>query len=387
MSKKYLLTRFGGIGDLAPVTAVAKVLKDQGHEVHIAAREDEHGVRQVDLLQNTEYCDKAYTFREVGPWKTRCVSFEHGWVDIKSIYPDYDEVIDYMHIVEYNDTCHSSFVNKPTDEWKKHRNSNWRNWYDLHLEWANIDPTSISDEMKRPIFALSDEEKEVVADIRGEYDNVVVLNPHASSLARTWYQADDLIPLIQEKYPNSVIFSWKPSKGHWERFSPEGVSEYRSPIKSSLRASMCVVGAADIYVGADTGFTHVAESLGIPHIAIYSSVPWWTRAKYYKHQIAIDHGYPTFALTLGDPNRVEEGMDNLSDKEKKLIELHERQVPIEEAAKELNTTPEGVSMELQAVKMKIESFERIQSKALSKVTISEVFDKLNGVLEKKEVLA
>ena len=378
--KKYLLTRFGGIGDSAPMMVVAQQLKNQGHKVDLALREDAHGVRQIDLLENTDCCDNAMTFKEIGPWNTRCVNFKFGWVDIRSIYANYDEVIDYMHIVEYNDTCKSSFQKKPTDEWKKHRNSNWINWYDSHLAWANIDPNSVLASEKRPVYKLSDEELEEVKSIRVDHSDIITINPHASSLTRTWYQAEDLIPKLLKKYSSPKIFFWRPKKAQWEVFTNEGSEMYSSPIKSSLRASMAVVGASDVYIGADTGFTHIAEGLGVKNIAVYSSVPWWTRAKYYENQIPIDKEIYSFALTLGDPHRVQEGLDNLSKKEKRLLKMNSTGKSAEEAAREFNTTVEGVNIELKAVQTKIDSFQRIQSKTLSKVTVKEIMGHIDLVL-------
>ncbi len=383
MKKKYLLTRFGGLGDLAPVMVVAKQLKKLGHSVDIALREDDHGNKQIDFLENTDCADGAMTFKEIGPWKTRCVSFKHGWTDIQSIYSNYDEVIDFMHIIEQNSTCHSNFTVNPSDEWMKHRNSNWQNWYDLHLAWANIDPTSVPDEEKRPEFILSEDEILEVDAIRSSCDGVIVINPHASSLARTWYQADDMIPDLLKKYPGYKIFSWEPSKVSWRVLQGKKVSVHQSDLKSSLRASMCVVGAADVYIGADTGYTHVAEGLDVPHIAIYSSVPAWTRAKYYKYQTPIDKGPHSFALTLGDPHRIEEGLRNLSKKEKKLLDLHESGVSIEAAAKTLNTTPDGINLEMDSLQRKIASFERVQSKALTSVSKEEVMNLITEVLKWK----
>jgi len=379
--KKYLLTRFGGIGDSAPMMVVAKQLKKLGHTVDIALREDDHGNKQVDLLKGTDCCDAAMTFKEIGPWKTRCVSHKFGWVDITNIYANYDEIIDYMNIIEYNDTCKSSFQTGPADEWKKHRNSNWQNWYDLHLAWANIDPNSVPDDEKRPQYLLNSEEWQETRLIKDDYTKVIVLNPNASSLARTWYQAKELIKPLLKQYPGAGVFFWSPSKSVWEIFTEKGVSEYSSPIKSPLRASMCVVGAADIYVGADTGFTHIAEGLNIPHIAIYSSVPGWTRAQYYKHQTVIDKGFYSFSLTLGDPLRIEEGLEGLSKHDKKLMSIHESGASIQEAARLLNTTPEGVNLEMQAIKTRIESFERVQSKSLSKVKVKEILGHINRIIE------
>lgn len=381
MKIKYLLTRFGGIGDCFPVLSVARYLKDQGHIVDVALREDDHGNKQIEFLNNTNYCNKALSLKEVGPWGNRCVPFKYGVVDIKSFYADYDEVIDFMHIVEYNDTCKSSFIRKPTDEWKKHRNSNWINWYDLHFAWANIDPNIVPEEYKRPEIILSGEEIEEVNNIKAYYTEIFVINSHASSLARTWYQSGEVIPLLLKKYNNPLMLNWEPGRGSWVAYTKEGAQKYTSSIKSPIRASVCVVKAASVYIGADTGFTHAAEGLGVDHISIYSSVPWWTRAKYYKHQTQIDNGDYTFSLTLGDPNRVKEGYDALSKKEKKLLAFHKSGASIQEAAKEFNTTPEGVDMEMQSIHKKIESFDRIQSKSISKIKPDDVVDMVEKILK------
>jgi len=372
--KKYLLTRFGGIGDIAPVMAVARYLKKQGHSVDLALREDQHGQKQIDFLQNSDCCDNAINFKEYGPSKARVVPFAHGLIDVRGIYKNYDEVIDYMYIVERNNTCNTSYKNKPSDEWKNHRNSNWVNWYDLHFAWANIDPTSVPDEDKRPVFVLSDEEKRQVEKIKAGRGKIITINPYASSLTRTWYQAEKLIPEILKQEPKATIFYWKPDKGVWSCFTKEGVSQYLPQLKSSVRASMCVVGASDLYIGADTGFTHIAEGLGVKHIAIYSSVPWWTRAKYYKNQIHVDKGPHTFSLTLGDPLRVEEGYAKLSAKEKKILSLHSSGMGIDQAASLMNTTEEGIAMELESIKTKVAACERIQSKSLTSVSVKEILE-------------
>ncbi len=329
--KKVLLTRFGGIGDVAPVLVVAKALKRKGFEVHIALRWDEQAIKQTSLLENTDYCSKSFDMVEKGPWRNRCIQTELGWVSIQSIYDDYDEVIDFMHVVEYNSTCVTSEAKKPKDSWKLHRNSNWQNWTDLHLAWANIDPTNFPDIDKRAEFYLGVEEDEEVRRLREKYKKIISINLAASSLARTWYQASELPPKIIENEPETAVFLWNENKHVWEVFESSGVSEYQSPIKDPIRASMSVVGASDAYVGADTGFTHIAEGLGIKHVAIYSSVPSWTRNKYYVNQVAIDKGtenpeFYTFSLTLGDPLRVEEAMDSLTAREKKILDLYEKGV-------------------------------------------------------------
>ena len=63
------------------------------------------------------------------------------------------------------------------------------------------------------------------------------------------------------------------------------------------------------------------------------------------------------------------------------MSIHESGVSIQEAARKLNTTPEGVNLQMQAVKTRIESFERVQSKSISKVTVKEILGHINRIIE------
>jgi hypothetical protein len=384
--KKVLLTRFGGTGDLAPMTVVGKELKKRGWHVTLACRDGGEGNRQSDLFYGNPSFDQVLDLREVGPWGDRCVKTQLGWVTINSIYPDFHQVLDYRNIVENNNT--SPLVKESLgEEWQRSRNSNWRNWYDQHLEWANIDPTKVADEDKRPVFTLLPGEEKVFAGLRNKYSHVFSVQANASSLSRTWYQAEKLPDLLLAEHPNALVAYWDNKLNAWLMISKEGVTRLNVPNHPPFRVSMALLSVCDLYIGADTGFTHVAESLGIPHIAIYSTVPWWTRAKYYKHQIPIDPGirepeFYTFNLGLGDPLRVKEGMASLTEREQKIDALHKAKATAKEAAEVLNTTEEGAKLELQALGHKKASWERMQSKALSTITPEMVMTKVREIVKK-----
>jgi hypothetical protein len=147
---------------------------------------------------------------------------------------------------------------------------------------------------------------------------------------------------------------------------------------------MALVAQADVFIGADSGFMHVAEGLGVKHVAIYSTVPWWTRAKYYKHQTVIDPGmnnpeFYTFNLGLGDPLRTKEGLASLSEREQQVDALHGAGKDVNEAAEILNTETDGAKLELQALLAKKASWEQMQSKALSTVSPEMVLEKVKAL--------
>ena len=378
--KKALLTRFGGMGDLAPLTVVGKQLKKQGYHVSFACRYDGPNQRQSEMFVGNPSFDEVMDLKMIGPWGSRCIKTQLGWCSVNSIYKDFDLVLDYMNIVENNNT--SPVVKEgPGNEWQKSRNSNWRNWYDLHLEWANIDPTKVPDDDKRPVFNLLPGEEEVFAPLRDKYSHVFVVQTSASSLSRTWYQGDKLPVMLLEAYPKAVVAFWDNKGNNWVLVTREGYSRLEIPGMSPLRMSMALISKADLFIGADSGMSHVAEGLEIKHIAIYSTVPAWTRAKYYKHQTPIDPGvvnpeFYTFNLGLGDPLRVLEGLEGLTEREKLVKKLYEEGKGAAEAADILNTDMEGAKFELQSLKVKEASWERMQSKALSTIRPEMVMEKV-----------
>ena len=385
---KALLTRFGGIGDMMPLEVVARQLKKKGYEVIFAVRDDGPKMRLSDVFYKNPSFDKILDFQQIGPWQTRCVKTQFGFCSINALYRDFDLVVDFMNCVENNST--SPFrQNGPDKAWQASRNSNWQNWYDIHLAWAGIDPISIPEDEKRPKLNFVEGEKEMFAKVKGKHSHLFVLQTSASSLSRTWYQGKALPDMLIKKYPEAVVAFWDAPSNIWVMYSKEGASRLEAPEGvSPLRFSMGLVGSADLFVGVDSGFTHVAEGFNIPHIAIYSTVPAWTRNKYYKNQVAIDPGevnpeFYTFNLGLGDPLRVKEGIANLTVREKQVMDLYEKKAPLEVAMRELNTDREGADLELQTLKAKLASFERLQSKALSTVTPEAVFSKIEEVLNEK----
>jgi len=383
---KILLTRFGGIGDIVPVVAVAKQLEKQGHDVYLALREDDHGNKQTDLLMNTSLSNKTIDLKQIGPWGTRCVESNIGWIDVRAAYRQYDEVIDFMNIVEGNSTSPHSPVDKPCTEWRRSRSSNYTNWVDLHLSWANINPINVSEGEKRPEFKLAKNEIKWGKDIKKGHSHLFVISPFSSSLARSWYQARYMPEKLLKAHPKAIVALWDSYTNKWTMHTSTKKYHLEQPSMTPYRASMALVGASDLFIGVDTGFTHVAEGLGKKHIALYSTVPWWTRAKYYKHQTHIDMGeinpeYYTFSLSKGDPLNMKEGLENLSEREHKLGAMSDARVSEQRACEELNTTPNGLGIELKALVAKKQGFEEMQAKALTDVKVDMVMEKVEELCQ------
>ncbi len=383
--KKVLLTRFGGIGDSAPIGVVGAQLKKRGYHVTAALRDDGKESRLTDLYQGNPCFDELLDWAEIGPWGNRCVKTQFGFCSIENLYQDFDLVLDFMNIIEGNNTSPIK-ADGPGNVWQGSRNSNWVNWMDLHLAWANIDPTSVPDDEKRPQYFVDDMEKENILSLKKKYGRLVTIQTSASSISRSWFQAKELPDKIIKAYPDVMVAYWEQGVRAWVLVTKDGATRLEIKSDSALRASMSLIACSDLYIGADTGFSHIAEGLGVKNIAVYSTVPAWTRNKYYKHQITVDHGkdnpeFYTFNLGLGDPLRTIDGLAGLTEREKLVQDLRSKKSTAKEAAAALNTDEEGATLELESLLRKQASFERQQSKSLSSVSADEVFALIQEVLK------
>lgn len=46
----------------------------------------------------------------------------------------------------------------------------------------------------------------------------------------------------------------------------------------SLRQTMAVIGACDVFLGNDSGLFHVAAAMGVPQVVVFGAKPWYSRA-------------------------------------------------------------------------------------------------------------
>ena len=381
---KVLLIRFGGIGDTFPVMVAAQVLKKRGHEVTVALRDDGAATRQTELFRN----QTDFTFmdmEEIGPWKSRVVEFKGGLIEPWALFKNYDLVVDFMGVVENNSTSPVNNLKDPWEFWQRSRNSNYVNWYDLHLAWCNINPETVDDEDKRPFLSLTNEEKNAANNLKSDYSKIFVISPFASSLSRSWYQAEKLVDPILKSYDNAAVAFWNPARSSWDLTTKQGRGQLPKLTFNPLRETMALIAASDLVVSVDTGAGHMAEALDKKSLVIYSTVPAWTRNKYYKYQTAIDPTlntpeYATFSLGLGDPLRVKEGVSNLTERENILKGFIDRRAPLPEVMEALNTDKRGVDLEAQMLVSKVEAWERQQSKALSGIKPEFVFERIKEIV-------
>lgn len=388
--KKAILFRLGGLGDILILTCVAKELKKRGYSVDAALGSPTGDPQKI--LGNLGVFDKIIKYDRYpvnGLDVVRVEDSKDDWVSYQIIKSGYDLVVDYKFSIELN-SHYKHMVNGPGKEWFVSQNSNYVNWMDVMFGWAGIDPESVDPKDKIPLYKMEPEEDAWAKKLLRQGRKVVAIQTNASSLVRTWYHPQRLPEILSDEYGRGmldfVVFDgarWQHLKGKY--VFPIKVPEGMDPI----RASAAIVGNSDVFIGADSGFSHVAEALGVKSVTIYTTVPAWTRMKYYVNSIAVEpvgdtfnnvKCRPCFVLDRYCPRVREAAVTQLSDRERELKGLVETNVPPEQAARQLNTTPQGIMGEAQLLRQRLDTLIEQQAPCTMTITPERILAAVKGVL-------
>lgn len=273
---KILLVRYGGAGDNLFLTPVARELKKQGYIVDVATNE-----RGIEVLTGNPDIHKLILLKRIPPYNTNNIGhplnlYEDGgvWLPLDALYKTYPStsinrnynVIDYYSVIE-NCSLHK--------ELQATQISDQINTYDMHLAWAGINP----DVDKSPVYKVLPKEAEEAKRILNGIDDLIMVQTLASSPARSI----NPMPIVDMLKGKNVMV--------WDgtQWILNG-----SSVKSDIpgfRLSGALLQHCKLLISADTCISHIAEALGTKHITFYTTVPAWTRSKYYKHEITLDSNY------------------------------------------------------------------------------------------------
>lgn len=391
--KSALCLRLGGIGDVIVLTAVAKVLKSRGYEVDLCAGSPTGDVTKI--VGNTG------VFRRIIPMSKmfngldvfQADQNDVAGVEILKETGGYDLIVDYKFSVELNSHWrHMS--NSPGKEWMVSQNSNYFNWVDMMLAWAGIDPTTVKDDDKRPIYVPTKEELDWAAKLltSSKPDKIVAIQMNASSLVRTFYHPGVLPKMVKDKYPNLKIdcIFFDGNVWHHLKGKNDYVIQYPKDF-DPIRASAALVANCDLFIGADSGFSHIAEALGVEHVTAYTTVPAWTRDKYYKYKHSVEpigevfngvHCRPCFVLDRYCPRTKEAAFKELTPRELRIKQAAEQNVQPNVLAQELMTTPQGVLAEHKMMNERLNALFERQSPCSQTITPERILEKVEEVFGK-----
>lgn len=380
--KNVLMTRFGGIGDSIAITPVAKVYKKRFPQSRI-----QFGVRgadQVSLYKNLDCFHNVFEIHRLpDPFAgENCVKVKNGYETLNHHKTRYDFVFDFVNLVEMN-SMHP-YLEPMYGEWARSMNSNYQNWIDLALAWVNIDPSTVPDEDKRLLYKVEEKEKQeavlFLSEIAGGGKTLIGLNTIASSRARSYFDLDTLINELLKEIPNSVIIAW--DNNRWVAVTIGGGKEI--VLNPNIRLSAAILSELDVYISTDSGFSHIAEAVGTKTVTIYSTVPGYTRNKYYAHSTTIQSNLPCspcFTLMENCPVNRKRASQSLSDRERKILQLSNQNISPQEAAKALATTPDKVVMEHRAIQEKMNGLASVIPDCMASLQPDMIVEKVKEVLK------
>lgn len=374
--KKYLLARYGGHGDALFLTPVWHEIKRRNPNaiIDVAMRDS-----VAPLFEQDPAITKLMPLRRMPPYNIDSVEYEHGWIALEAIKHRYDYPIDYKFSIEDNGIHKDSAGNDPLKAWLRSQNSNYQNIYDLNLAWANIDPATVPEALKRPRLYISNEERKQGRDMwnaTGKFPKIAV-QLGASSLTRTYYYAEELVADIRKANPEAIIAVYQPETISWIfRYSPVSHKKISIDGPDSWRKTAAIIANADICLCADTGMSHVAEALDVPSVNIYTTVPAWTRTKYYKYSRSIQpkdvNCHPCFIIHAYCPGRMAEVKKQLTDRERQILDFRDNKVPSQEVVRRLNTTQQGLFSEVQALKIRMDGFGHLRPKCIESISKAQI---------------
>lgn len=378
----FLFCRFGGIGDAMILTAVAQAIKKTFPKdtVDLAVREG-----QEIIFNNLDCYDKVYPIKRMPhPYSgMNCVKTRNGWESLEKRKEKYSVVIDYVNSIENNSMHHNQAKN--LGEWMQSQNSNFVNWIDMSFGWAKLDPTKFSGEEKRPIYKVEENERKWATDKLADLPRpIIAVNTFASSRARSYFDTMPLIKDLISEIKGCTVLYWV---GNAWQVIVDGGDKILCQ-EPTIRESASIIEQVDCFVCADSGFSHIAEAMGVESVGFYTTVPAWTRNKYYKHShdIQIDLPCsPCFTLHSQCPLNRQRALESLNKRESEVFSFANSGAPIELAVSRLNTTPDKLQQELQAINMKLDSLASVTPDCLASITCDMIVDKVKEALDAKKI--
>jgi len=381
--KKALILRAGGIGDTVILTVVAKQLDKKGFDVDYFVGSPSGKV--CELFENLPYIKNCKEIKRVNGLD--CVEDESkNLVCVEILKTKYDEVFDFKNSVEHN---RSGFNGE--EGWRGTINSNYQNWIDLSLAWINVDWSKIHNQYKVPEISYKKQEEYTawfedcgIKPKEGRTHRVIGVQLTASSLVRTFYRASDLPDMIHKQYPDDVVLVF--DRNTWFALTKFGRRQIEfDEDLNPLIQSVVLLKHMDLFICADSGFSHLAAAVDTPCISIYTSVPSWTRAKYYPKQISIDSAdlecRPCFTLDGFCPLERKNAHDSLTQRERDIIESAAKNENIYEVAKKYKTVPKAIMDEHQAAQAKLQALSAKMPACVASITAEQIVEKVHEVLQ------
>jgi ADP-heptose:LPS heptosyltransferase len=148
-----------------------------------------------------------------------------------------------------------------------------------------------AEELSFPINVSAKDEAEAqeVADSGG--GNYAILNPGGGWPTKLWStdRFGKLADLLWSSYGISSLVTYGPGELDLaENVRRSSASGKATPVKLSLKAFYSLARGARVYVGGDTGPTHIAVAAGTPIVGLFGPTEWWRNGSPRSQDICVE---------------------------------------------------------------------------------------------------
>jgi lipopolysaccharide heptosyltransferase I len=142
-----------------------------------------------------------------------------------------------------------------------------------------------------PVFTDDEHKREAEKIISEAGENFVILNPAGGWVTKLWAaekfgQLAD--KLWEEKGLVSIITTAPGERDLAQKVLQNSQSGRTLPVQVSLKGFYELARKAKVYVGGDTGPTHLAIAAGCPVVGIFGPTEWWRNGSTNPHDICVE---------------------------------------------------------------------------------------------------
>jgi heptosyltransferase I len=134
------------------------------------------------------------------------------------------------------------------------------------------------EELSFPVNVTAQDELEAQQVANSSGGNYAILNPGGGWPTKLW-SADrfgKLADLLWSSYGISSLVTYGPGELELaENVRRSSASGKATPVNVSLKAFYSLARGARVYVGGDTGPTHIAVAAGTPIVGLFGPTEWW----------------------------------------------------------------------------------------------------------------
>jgi heptosyltransferase-1 len=149
---------------------------------------------------------------------------------------------------------------------------------------------TVADEFEFPIAVAPEDEREA-AEAAGIDPPYAILNPGGGWPTKLW-SAEKFGLLADELWNHFGLHSLIASGPGEDELTKRALSSSRSgkarPVSISLKGFCALAKGADIYVGGETGPTHLAIAMRTPVVGLLGPTEWWRNGSPYADDICVE---------------------------------------------------------------------------------------------------